>query len=67
MESVEFLLPGGGSEAAVRARTRIGRIKFRECEVLLCGVFIKYERKNLSELFKIGDTEQERDMVSEGE
>ena len=51
------LIASGRSEAAVTARTRMGWIKFRECLELLHGekVFVKNKKKNLSELWKIGN------------
>ena len=59
-----WLNASGGSEAAVTVRTRIGWIEFRECVELLCGrkVFVKNERKGLSELRKISNAVWERDV-----
>ena len=57
----------GENEAAVTARTKIGKMKLRECEELLYGrnFFVKDQRKNLSELYKIGNAAKQRDVVSE--
>ena len=48
---------GGGCEAAVTARARIGWVKFRKCRELLNSkmVLAEAERNGLSELCKIGD------------
>ena len=45
----------GGSEAVITARTIIGWIEFRECGELTLWekIFVKNERKDLSELRKI--------------
>ena len=63
------LTASGGTEAVVTARTRIAWIKFRECGELCLWekVFIKNERKDLSELCKISNAVWEQGMVSKEE
>ena len=61
----------GVSEAAETAKTRIEWIKFRECRPwgvnLWEKVFVKNERKDLSELRKISNAVWERDVVFDRE
>ena len=46
---------GGGCEAAVTARARIGWVKFRECRELVKKVLAEAERNGSSELCKVGN------------
>ena len=58
------IISGGGCEAAVTSRTRLGCVKFRDCQHLLCCKISSQNQRNyLEKLCEINNALWKRDVV----